>query len=150
MGLMLAIADEEALYLLEFENRIDSKSRMDLGRNQTIDFLEEELHQYFAGKLTEFQTRIRLAGTDFQRSVWQALLNIPYGKTRSYAAIAATIGKPTAYRAAALANGANPIGIIVSCHRVINQSGALGGYGGGIERKKRLLELERSHATLRA
>ncbi|MDX1876120.1 methylated-DNA--[protein]-cysteine S-methyltransferase [Mycolicibacterium sp. 120266] len=103
-----------------------------------------QLQAYFAGDCTEFDIPLELVGTAFQRKVWQALLTIPYGETRSYGDIAAQIGTPTAYRAVGLANGHNPIGIIVPCHRVIGANGSLTGYGGGLDRKKILLEMERS------
>jgi methylated-DNA-[protein]-cysteine S-methyltransferase len=103
----------------------------------------EQLEAYFAGNLTEFDLRLTLAGTAFQRRVWEALLTIPYGETRSYGEIARQIGSPGGFRAVGLANGHNPIGIIVPCHRVIGSNGSLTGYGGGIDRKKALLELEK-------
>lgn len=109
-----------------------------------------QLSAYFAGDLTEFDVDYTLVGTEFQRRVWTALLTIPYGQTRSYGELAGQIGSPTASRAVGFANGRNPISIIVPCHRVIGSNGSLTGYGGGIDRKKSLLELERrrSHATL--
>ncbi|MET0545376.1 MAG: methylated-DNA--[protein]-cysteine S-methyltransferase [Caulobacterales bacterium] len=103
----------------------------------------EELEAYFARRLTRFETPVRPSrGTDFQRKVWAALRDIPYGVTRSYADIARSIGQPTASRAVGAANGANPISIIVPCHRVIGAKGALVGFGGGLHSKRRLLELE--------
>jgi len=110
----------------------------------------EQLGAYFAGDLTEFDLAYELAGTDFQRRVWTALLTIPYGQTRSYGELADQIGSPKASRAVGLANGRNPISIIVPCHRVIGSNGSLTGYGGGIDRKRTLLNLEqqRSHDTL--
>ncbi|HEY3723854.1 MAG TPA: methylated-DNA--[protein]-cysteine S-methyltransferase [Acidimicrobiia bacterium] len=104
----------------------------------------EQLDEYFAGTRTEFDITLRLDGTEFQRRVWSALLEIPYGETTSYGELARRIGQPTASRAVGLANGRNPVGIIVPCHRVIGADGSLTGYGGGIERKQALLELERS------
>ncbi|MCT7662118.1 methylated-DNA--[protein]-cysteine S-methyltransferase [Mycobacterium deserti] len=104
----------------------------------------EQLDAYFAGERIEFELELDLVGTSFQRRVWEALLTIPYGETRSYGEIARQIGAPTAFRAVGLANGHNPIGIIVPCHRVIGSNGNLTGYGGGIEKKKALLGLERS------
>lgn len=103
----------------------------------------EQLAAYFAGDLQEFDVPMRLAGTDFQRKVWAALCTIRYGQTRSYGEIAAQIGAPNASRAVGLANGHNPIAVIVPCHRVIGANGSLTGYGGGLERKQRLLALER-------
>jgi methylated-DNA-[protein]-cysteine S-methyltransferase len=102
-----------------------------------------QLEAYFAGDLVEFDLEMELVGTEFQRRVWAALLTIPYGETRSYGEIALQIGSPNAFRAVGLANGHNPIGIIVPCHRVIGANGSLTGYGGGIARKKSLLDMER-------
>lgn len=104
----------------------------------------KQLGTYFAGELSSFDVDLALTGTEFQRRVWAALQTIPYGETRSYGEIAAQIGAPGASRAVGLANGRNPIGIIVPCHRVIGASGSLTGYGGGLDRKRVLLELEKS------
>ncbi|MEU9720175.1 methylated-DNA--[protein]-cysteine S-methyltransferase [Streptomyces sp. NPDC047976] len=104
--------------------------------------VRRQLAAYFAGELTEFTVPVRLEGTAFQRSVWEQLVRIPYGQTWSYGQLAAELGKPSASRAVGLANGKNPVGIIVPCHRVIGASGSMTGYGGGIERKVRLLEFE--------
>jgi len=101
-----------------------------------------QLEAYFAGALTEFDVDMRLDGSGFQCRVWAALTTIPYGQTRSYGEIADQIGAPTAARAVGAANGRNPISIIVPCHRVIGSAGRLTGYGGGIDRKRILLELE--------
>ncbi|ORA67429.1 cysteine methyltransferase [Mycolicibacterium elephantis] len=110
----------------------------------------EQLEAYFAGDRRDFDLKLHLVGTAFQRRVWEALLTIPYGETRSYGDIARQIGSPGAFRAVGLANGHNPIGIIVPCHRVIGANGSLTGYGGGLDRKKLLLGLERSHASAQA
>lgn len=104
----------------------------------------EQLAAYFAGERTEFTLELEMLGTPFQRRVWNALQSIPYGETCTYGDIAREIGSPGAFRAVGLANGHNPIGIIVPCHRVIGANGSLTGYGGGLERKRALLELERS------
>jgi O-6-methylguanine DNA methyltransferase len=101
-----------------------------------------QLRAYFAGELRQFDLPLDLHGTDFQRRVWKKLVGIPYGETRSYRQIAQAIGSPQAVRAVGAANGANPIPIVVPCHRVIGASGKLVGYGGGLPLKKRLLELE--------
>lgn len=106
----------------------------------------DQLDAYFAGELTDFELKLDLQGTAFQRRVWQALLTIPFGDTRSYGEIAAQIGAPGAARAVGLANGHNPIAIIVPCHRVIGASGSLTGYGGGLDRKRSLLALETSRS----
>ena len=102
----------------------------------------EQLEAYFAGRLKRFDFPVVGEGTDFQKRVWNALLDIPYGETASYGDIANVIGQPTASRAVGMANGRNPISIIVPCHRIIGTSGKLVGYGGGLERKKSLLRLE--------
>jgi methylated-DNA-[protein]-cysteine S-methyltransferase len=102
----------------------------------------EQLDAYFAGELTRFDVRYELIGSSFQRTVWQALGEIPYGETISYGELARRIGTPSASRAVGLANGRNPVSIIVPCHRVIGANGTLTGYGGGIERKRFLLDLE--------
>jgi len=109
----------------------------------------EQLEAYFAGELTEFDVDLRLEGTEFQREVWGALQEIPYGETWSYGQLADHIGKPGAARAVGLANGRNPVGIIVPCHRVIGADGSLTGYGGGLPRKQLLLQLERERAEPR-
>jgi methylated-DNA-[protein]-cysteine S-methyltransferase len=101
-----------------------------------------ELEEYFAGKRREFTFPLDLRGTDFQQACWRALLAIPYGETRTYADIARAVGKPTAFRAVGMANNRNPIAIVVPCHRVIASDGTLCGYGGGLDVKRRLLELE--------
>jgi methylated-DNA-[protein]-cysteine S-methyltransferase len=109
----------------------------------------EQLEAYFAGERTEFDLDLRLEGTPFQREVWSALREIPYGETWSYGQLADRIGKPGAARAVGLANGRNPIGIIVPCHRVIGADGSLTGYGGGLPRKQLLLQLERDRSAPR-
>lgn len=102
-----------------------------------------QLAEYFAGDRTDFDLRLRLEGTAFQRQVWAALRDIPYGETWSYGQLAAHIGSPGASRAVGLANGRNPVAIVVPCHRVVGANGKLTGYGGGLERKQLLLDLER-------
>ena len=107
-----------------------------------------QLDAYFCGELTTFDLPLAATGTAFQKRVWAALVEIPYGETRSYGEIASRIGQPGAARAVGLANGRNPIGIIVPCHRVVGADGSLTGYGGGVERKRALLELERRKGRL--
>jgi methylated-DNA-[protein]-cysteine S-methyltransferase len=109
----------------------------------------EQLRAYFDGERTAFDLAIRLEGPEFHRRVWDSLLEIPYGETASYGEIASRIGKPGAARAVGVANGHNPIAIIVPCHRVIGADGSLTGYGGGLHRKQILLDLERDHFTPR-
>jgi methylated-DNA-[protein]-cysteine S-methyltransferase len=105
-----------------------------------------QLTAYFAGERTAFDLPLRLEGTAFQRRVWAALREVPYGETWSYGQLAAHIGSPGASRAVGLANGRNPIAIVVPCHRVVGADGKLTGYGGGLERKRQLLDLERGGA----
>jgi methylated-DNA-[protein]-cysteine S-methyltransferase len=111
-------------------------------------FLEAEaqLHAYFAGELECFELPLEPRGTAFQRSVWEALREIPYGSTTTYSELAAAIGRPSACRAVGAANGRNPLPVIVPCHRVIGVAGALTGYGGGLRRKRLLLALEAAKA----
>lgn len=106
----------------------------------------DQLEAYFASELKEFTLELHLHGTPFQRSVWEQLLRIPYGETRSYGDLAAALGNPGASRAVGLANGKNPVSIIVPCHRVVGSNGSLTGYGGGLERKQRLLDFEQGAA----
>lgn len=110
------------------------------------DQLEAEVEEYCEGKRKTFSLPLKPAGTLFQQRVWQALQRIPYGTTWSYEQLATEIGQPTASRAVGLANGANPIAILIPCHRVINKNGQLGGYGGGQWRKERLLNLEKQNS----
>lgn len=114
---------------------------------RAFDDAVRQLTAYFAGELTDFDIELELRGTEFQQRVWKALLTIPYGETRSYGEIAEQIGAPGSARAVGLANGHNPIAIVVPCHRVIGASGSLTGYGGGLDRKRTLLDLEKKYAV---
>lgn len=156
LGSMLAIADEKALFILEFFERKGLEREIDRlqdkyhyqitsGKTAPIKSIESEMKSYFSGKLREFKTPIHLLGTTFQHKVWNELLKIPYGEKRSYLQQAKAIKKETACRAVANANGANQLAIIIPCHRIINANGKLGGYGGGVERKKWLLEHEKNY-----
>jgi methylated-DNA-[protein]-cysteine S-methyltransferase len=107
-----------------------------------LDRAEAELEEYFAGGRTEFTVPLRMASTSFFESVWQAVATIPFGETRSYADVARAIGRPSACRAVGMANGRNPLPLIVPCHRVVGANGTLTGYGGGLDRKRWLLEHE--------
>lgn len=153
LGPMVAIASEDALYLLEFVDRRGlereverlrqkTKSAIIPGMTQAISSIEDELKEYFKGTLSTFKTPLFLIGSPFQLHVWETLKKIPYGETRSYSDIAAEINKSSAFRAVATANGANQLAIVIPCHRVININGNLGGYGGGLSRKEWLINLE--------
>jgi AraC family transcriptional regulator, regulatory protein of adaptative response / methylated-DNA-[protein]-cysteine methyltransferase len=155
LGPMTAIGDEEYLYLLEFADRrrlereegrlrIKTKAAIVPGLTDPIRSIESELKSYFNGVLTKFKTPLLFFGSPFQKLVWDELIRIPYGQTRSYLEQAELIKKPTAYRAVANANGANQLAIVVPCHRIINSNGALGGYGGGITRKQWLIDHEKN------
>ncbi|MGH8793510.1 MAG: methylated-DNA--[protein]-cysteine S-methyltransferase [Stackebrandtia sp.] len=111
-----------------------------------FDGVVAQLREYFAGRLRRFDVPLAPEGTQFQRRVWDALTRIPYGETTSYGQLAEEIDAPKASRAVGAANGRNPISIVVPCHRVVGADGSLTGYGGGVERKRLLLDLERSHA----
>lgn len=113
-----------------------------------LDTTERQLGEYFAGKRRIFDLPLEFRGTDFQRRVWQALLTIPFGETRSYREIAVQLGCPAATRAVGAANGRNPISIVAPCHRVIGANGSLTGFGGGLENKAFLLDLERAPRLL--
>ncbi|CAL7960981.1 putative Methylated-DNA--protein-cysteine methyltransferase [Alphaproteobacteria bacterium] len=154
LGPMLAIADEQALYLLEFIDRrglkcgierlrMKTKAAIIPGATDPIASIAGELKSYFEGTLKAFKTPLCLLGSPFQKLVWEELSRIPYGQTRSYLDQAKAIGKQTAYRAVANANGANQSVIIIPCHRIINSNGNLGGYGGGIPRKRWLIDHEK-------
>lgn len=121
-------------------------------RREPTAFAEarRQFEAYFAGELSRFELALAPRGSAFQRRVWDALLDIPYGITISYAELARRIGNPNASRAVGLANGANPLAIIVPCHRVIGANGSLTGYGGGLAAKQFLLDLERRHAPAQA
>ncbi len=112
------------------------------GNHPHLQQLKEELRQYFGGRLTQFQVPLVYRGSSFQMKVWDRLRKIPYGETLSYEALAESIGAPRAQRAVGMQNGQNPIAIVIPCHRVVNKNGRLGGYGGGLWRKKFLLDLE--------
>jgi len=156
LGSMLAISDEDKLYLLDFAEskglerkikrlKIAAKSDITSGNTKPISLIEEELKAYFSSGLKKFTAPIYLLGTPFQKNVWQELMNVPYGETRSYFTQAKAVGREKSYRAVANANGANRFAIIIPCHRIINNNGELGGYGSGLHRKKWLIEHERQN-----
>lgn len=158
LGPMLSISDEVDLYLLEFvgtrhlEREVErlkkhTKAVIIEGSSRPIRSIMAEIESYFKGKLREFETPIKLAGTPFQQLVWQELMRTPYGQTRSYADQAKALGKQTAYRAVANANGVNKFAVVIPCHRIIGSDGGLGGYAGGIERKRKLLAHEKARSV---
>lgn len=118
------------------------------GSNAVLDQLRAQLQEYFAGQRRDFSVPLSAAGTEFQQRVWTALCEIPYGVTWSYLQLAVRIGDALATRAVGYANGANPLAIVIPCHRVINADGGDGGYGGGLWRKRSLLDLERGQGSL--
>lgn len=154
LGPMVVAATEEAVCLLEFADRrglpgqvARIAERLGLlfspGANALTRQAEREIGEYFAGERRDFDVPVEPAGTEFQRSVWAALREIPFGRTRSYSDIARAVGRPSAVRAVGTANGSNALAILVPCHRVVGADGRLSGYGGGVWRKRRLLDLER-------
>jgi AraC family transcriptional regulator of adaptative response/methylated-DNA-[protein]-cysteine methyltransferase len=154
LGPMLAAASDEGVSLLEFidRRRIEAQlraleahigGRFAPGDHPLLTQLEAELSEYFAGERQSFELPLHLAGTAFQEVVWGGLLEIPYGETRSYAQLAASIGRPGSSRAVGRANGDNRLALLVPCHRVVRADGQLSGYAGGVWRKRALLDLER-------
>ena len=145
VGPLVLAADDAHLQVLEFETPAHPVKRgagWREGRNAIIDAAHRQLDEYFAGKRRDFDLPLSPQGTGFQRGVWWALADIPYGTTISYAQLATRIGKPTATRAVGAANGRNPLSIVLPCHRVIGANGSLTGYGGGLPIKTFLLTLE--------
>lgn len=149
VGPLTLISNGKALVHCEFENPRYAYQAQPPGNDKIIDKARRELDAYFDGKLKVFTVPVAPEGTEFQRAVWNALLAIPYGVTKSYAQQAQAIGNPKAMRAVGLANGRNPVCIIIPCHRVIGANGSLTGYGGGMERKKFLLDLEQGQPLIR-
>jgi methylated-DNA-[protein]-cysteine S-methyltransferase len=144
IGELLAVGDGDSLMRLDMRGGrrpvpIDPSWKRD---DQALADVRAQMEQYFAGRRTTFELPLKMIGNEFERKVWAALTEIPYGETVSYGEIARQIGHPTASRAVGLANGRNPIAVIVPCHRVIGADGSLTGYGGGLERKRLLLDLE--------
>ncbi|MGB6228739.1 MAG: methylated-DNA--[protein]-cysteine S-methyltransferase [Litorimonas sp.] len=153
-GRMIVVADDRALYLIEFVDRVRLPRQFERlrrthgraivpGETEVTRTIRREIAAYFEGALREFSVAVETSGTDFQSDVWSALRTIPYGRTWSYADLAREVGNEKAVRAVAGANGANGLALVIPCHRVIASDGGLGGYAGGVDRKRRLLELER-------
>ncbi|MDO9417798.1 methylated-DNA--[protein]-cysteine S-methyltransferase [Pararhizobium sp.] len=146
VGALTLVASGRGLAAILWEN--DRPNRVRLGdlipqdKHPVLRLAEQQLDAYFAGQRTVFDISLDMKGTDFQKSVWVALLTIPFGETRSYADIARQIGSPRAFRAVGAANGRNPISIITPCHRAVGSDGSLTGFAGGLEAKRYLLDLE--------
>lgn len=158
LGDMISVCGPSQLHLLEFVDRkalgsellkLDqlAKGRIGIGKTQPGEQIASELAAFFDGRSAAFSTPLAYHGSPFTQAVWEQLRRIPAGVTRSYSEIAAEIGRPTATRAVARANGANQIALVVPCHRVIGADGSLTGYGGGLWRKQKLLEIERHYRT---
>lgn len=156
LGPMVAMVDDNALYLLEFTDRRGLEKEVERmrkrlkaaivpGRTSITDTIEKELHDYFEGTLQKFKTPIAYIGSNFQKCVWDTLLEIPYGTTCSYTEMAQNVNNPKAVRAVARANGMNQLALIVPCHRVIGSDGSLTGYAGGITRKEWLIKHEKKN-----
>ena len=153
LGPMIAAATSRGVCLLEFTDRRRLETQLETlgrrlklplvpGEHEALERLKLELEEYFAGRRRTFDVPLHVGGSPFQERVWQELLKIPYGETRSYQDVARKVGSPEAVRAVGTANGMNRIAIVIPCHRVVNKGGKLGGYGGGLWRKQRLLGLE--------
>jgi AraC family transcriptional regulator of adaptative response/methylated-DNA-[protein]-cysteine methyltransferase len=157
LGNMMGAATDEGVCLFDFEyrrsmstiqKRIQDGLQMEFeeGEHSHLDALEKQMKEYFIGERKEFDVPLQMVGTDFQKKVWNGLMQIPYGETRSYKNQSVFLGDVKAIRAVATANGQNGIAIIVPCHRVIGDNGSLVGYGGGLPKKKWLLEHEAKHS----
>jgi AraC family transcriptional regulator of adaptative response/methylated-DNA-[protein]-cysteine methyltransferase len=156
LGILTAFSTDDGICLLSFDNDKDSGKEYSIlekhfgpvceGTNRHLKTLIHELDEYFRGTLKEFSVPLVTSGTAFQESVWKELMNIKYGETRSYLEQSIALGKPESIRAVANANGMNRISIVIPCHRVIGSNGSLTGYGGGLERKKWLLEHEKRYS----
>jgi AraC family transcriptional regulator of adaptative response/methylated-DNA-[protein]-cysteine methyltransferase len=157
LGPMFGGTVEEGICLLEFNDRRSLSSELKelmrllngkirYGDHLHFDLLEQQLNEYFKGIRQRFELPLTTPGTGFQKKVWEKLLEIPYGKTRSYNSLAIELGNPGSLRAVGKANGSNRISIIIPCHRVIGEDGSLTGYGGGLHRKKWLLDFEAAHS----
>jgi methylated-DNA-[protein]-cysteine S-methyltransferase len=153
LGPLRIVAEGDALAALQLDEGPPSECLAPAAGTVADPLLaaaHRQLAEWFAGERTRFELALRPAGTPFQAAVWRALLEIPFGETRTYGEIAARVGRASASRAVGAANGRNPIAIVVPCHRVIGAGGALTGYAGGVERKRWLLDHERMVSTRRA
>lgn len=145
VGTLRLVASDKGLagvWWAERNRPVRVRGDVESPRHPILMETERQLREYFAGRRKRFDLKLDFVGTPFQRSVWKALLTIPFGETRSYGQIAKQVGRPSASRAVGAANGQNPVAIVAPCHRVIGSTGALTGFGGGLEAKQRLLRLE--------
>ncbi|WP_335951630.1 methylated-DNA--[protein]-cysteine S-methyltransferase [Acinetobacter beijerinckii] len=151
VGALKLVAHDQALVAVMWDNEDHKRVRLselvEARQHPMLHKVKQQLEQYFAGQRQQFDLPLDFQGTDFQQQVWQALLTIPYGETRSYKEIALQIGNEKAVRAVGAANGKNPISIIAPCHRVIGSSGTLVGFAGGLDKKQILLSLEQSKSA---
>ncbi len=145
MGPVTVVTTRKGLAAVHFGKSIPSGIAVDESGNSEV---VKQLSEYFDGRRTTFELPLDVKGTEFQQAVWNQLLQIPYGETRSYGAIAKAVGKPSAARAVGMANHNNPIAIVIPCHRVVGQNGSLTGYAGGLHLKEQLLSIERRGTTL--
>jgi methylated-DNA-[protein]-cysteine S-methyltransferase len=154
VGRLKLVASDEGLAGILWEKEHPRRVRLNVqaedARHPVLVEAERQLKEYFDGQRTAFALKLDFAGTAFQRKVWTALLTIPFGETRSYAAIASQIGNPSAVRAVGAANGRNPISIVAPCHRVVGSTGKLTGFAGGLEAKAYLLALEGAQTRSRS
>ena len=148
VGTLRLVASDKGLAGIWFERsrpeRVRPRGDVESARHPVLVETERQLREYFAGRRQAFDLELDFVGTPFQRAVWKALLTIPFGQTRSYGQIAKQVGRPSASRAVGAANGRNPVSIVAPCHRVVGSTGALTGFGGGLDVKERLLRLEGS------
>jgi methylated-DNA-[protein]-cysteine S-methyltransferase len=144
MGRLTVASTERGIASIQFGESV----RADVAPDSTTRETAEQLAEYFQGKRTQFELPLDVQGTPFQKAVWNELLRIPYGETRSYGEIAKAIGRPGAARAVGMANHDNPIAIVIPCHRVVGKDGSLTGYAGGLQLKAQLLSIERQNRTL--
>lgn len=142
IGKLTLVADEESVKEIRFGWEIKEGEKEE--NHPLLQWTRRELEEYFQGKRKEFSVPLKPDGTEFQKKVWKALTEIPYGETRTYGEVAAAVGNDKASRAVGMANHCNPIPVIIPCHRVIGKNGKLTGYAGGLEKKTALLDVERS------
>src|SRR6185436_5695424 len=145
VGPITVASTDRGVAAIHFGNNVPDGAVVDASANREI---VQQLSEYFEGKRTQFELPLDVEGTAFQKSVWNQLLQIPYGETRSYGDIAKALGKPSASRAVGMANHNNPVAIVIPCHRVVGQNGSLTGYAGGLHLKQKLLSIERQSTTL--